>query len=278
MLSRSTVLPDGVEAVRMHTTRGQFAALAATPATAAHGLVLLVPGYTGSKEDFAPLLPLLACGGWLALAYDQCGQYETPAGPGADFSLDSLAADARAMAASVDGPGRTHLLGHSLGGLVAQAAVVGAPEAWDRVTLLCTGPGAFDDPEQRQDLTDMRELLAKHPPEVVHDIRLQQKLERGEPEQPPEAAAFLRKRFVASSPDCISAFAGHLLEAPDRVGEVAPTKVPVTVVRGAEDDAWSWAAQDDMARRLGTEVVVVDDAAHSPAVENPEALAAVLLA
>jgi pimeloyl-ACP methyl ester carboxylesterase len=182
------------------------------------------------------------------------------------------------MAASVDGPGRTHLLGHSLGGLVAQAAVVGAPEAWDRVTLLCTGPGAFDDPEQRQDLTDMRELLAKHPPEVVHDIRLQQKLERGEPEQPPEAAAFLRKRFVASSPDCISAFAGHLLEAPDRVGEVASTKVPVTVVRGAEDDAWSWAAQDDMARRLGTEVVVVDDAAHSPAVENPEALAAVLLA
>jgi pimeloyl-ACP methyl ester carboxylesterase len=50
-------------------------------------------------------------------------------------------------------------------------------------------------------------------------------------------------------------------------------------VRGAEDDdAWSWAAQDDMARRLGTEVVVVDDAAHSPAIENPEALAAVLLA
>jgi hypothetical protein len=70
----------------------------------------------------------------------------------------------------------------------------------------------------------MRELLAKHPPEVVHDIRLQQKLERGEPEQPPEAAAFLRKRFVASSPDCISAFAGHLLEAPDRVGEVAATR------------------------------------------------------
>ena len=278
MLTRSTTLPDGVEAVRMHTTRGQFAALAATPATASHGLVLLVPGYTGSKEDFAPLLPLLAQGGWLALAYDQRGQYETPAGPGADFSLDSLAADARAMAASVDGPGRTHLLGHSFGGLVAQAAVVRSPKAWDLVTLLCTGPGAFDDPEQRQDLVDMRDLLAQHPPEKVHEIRLQHKRDRGEPQQPPEVAAFLRERFVASSAAGIRAVAGHLLDAPDMVDEVGATKVPVTVVRGADDDAWSWAAQDDMARRLGTDVVVIEDAAHSPAVENPQALAALLLA
>jgi pimeloyl-ACP methyl ester carboxylesterase len=278
VLGRSTALPDGVEPVRMHTTRGQFAALAATPAIASHGLVLLVPGYTGSKEDFAPLLPLLARGGWLALAYDQRGQYETPAGPGADFSLDSLAADARAMAASADGPGRTHLLGHSFGGLVAQAAVVRAPEAWDRVTLLCTGPGAFDDPEQRQDLTDMRELLARHPSDEVHDIRLQQKRDRGEKEEPAEVAEFLRRRFVASSAACIRAFAGHLLKAPDMVDEVAATKVPAIVVRGAQDDVWSWAAQDDMARRLGTEVMVIEDAAHSPAFENPQALAAVLLA
>jgi pimeloyl-ACP methyl ester carboxylesterase len=32
-----------------------------------------------------------------------------------------------------------------------------------------------------------------------------------------------------------------------------------------------------MARRLRTEVVVVEDAGHSPAIENPEALASVLL-
>jgi pimeloyl-ACP methyl ester carboxylesterase len=59
---------------------------------------------------------------------------------------------------------------------------------------------------------------------------------------------------------------------------VAATKVPAIVVRGAQDDVWSWAAQDDMARRLGTEVMVIEDAAHSPAFENPQALAAVLLA
>jgi pimeloyl-ACP methyl ester carboxylesterase len=32
-----------------------------------------------------------------------------------------------------------------------------------------------------------------------------------------------------------------------------------------------------MATRLGTELVVIDDAAHSPAVENPAGLLAVLL-
>ncbi len=40
--------------------------------------VLFVPGYTGTKEDFAPLLPLLAAAGLRAVAMDLPGQYETP--------------------------------------------------------------------------------------------------------------------------------------------------------------------------------------------------------
>ena len=42
------------------------------------GTVLLVAGYTGSKEDFAPLLAPLAEAGFRAVAIDQRGQYESP--------------------------------------------------------------------------------------------------------------------------------------------------------------------------------------------------------
>jgi pimeloyl-ACP methyl ester carboxylesterase len=41
------------------------------------------------------------------------------------------------------------------------------------------------------------------------------------------------------------------------------------VLHGAADDAWSPAVQADMAARLGARYVVVPDALHSPAVENP---------
>ena len=62
-----------------------------------------------------------------------------------------------------------------------------------------------------------------------------------------------------------------------RVADVAATGLPVWVGRGAGDDAWPHAVQDDMAARLGTTVHVVAGADHSPAVENPVGLAAAWL-
>lgn len=64
---------------------------------------------------------------------------------------------------------------------------------------------------------------------------------------------------------------------PDRVAELAETAVPILVVHGESDDAWSPATQRDMANRLGAQYAVVPDAAHSAAVENPEALVEALI-
>src|SRR6195952_5077563 len=62
------------------------------------GTVLLVAGYTGSKEDFAPLLAPLADAGLRAVAIDQRGQFESPGpdDPGA-YTVDELAADVLAV-------------------------------------------------------------------------------------------------------------------------------------------------------------------------------------
>src|SRR4051794_5942996 len=55
---------------------GPLVALDTGPADG--GTVLLVAGYTGSKEDFAPLLRPLCKAGYRAVAVDQRGQYESP--------------------------------------------------------------------------------------------------------------------------------------------------------------------------------------------------------
>src|SRR5690606_20183834 len=75
---KTLVLPAGVTSTVVDTSRGPFAALVASAGGDRHGHVLLVPGWTGSKEDFAALLPLLADAGFDVTAYDQRGQYETP--------------------------------------------------------------------------------------------------------------------------------------------------------------------------------------------------------
>src|SRR5699024_4365267 len=95
--------------------------------------------------------------------------------------------------------------------------------------------------------------------------------------RPAQITAFLAKRFTSNAVASLRAMTQHLIDAPDVTDEVAATGVPVLVVRGADDDAWPFDRQDEMAARLDTEVIVIPKAAHSPAVETPEALVAVLL-
>jgi pimeloyl-ACP methyl ester carboxylesterase len=52
----------------------------------------------------------------------------------------------------------------------------------------------------------------------------------------------------------------------------------VLVLHGVDDDAWPPPVQRVMAQELGAATVVVDEAAHSPAVENPAATLQELLA
>ena len=262
---RTLELPAGVEATTIETSRGRFAAHVIR-VEQPQGHVLLVPGWTGSKEDLTPVLPLLAAAGLDATTYDQRGQFETPAGPDDEFTLDAYAADAAAVRAT-SGHERSHLLGHSFGGLVSQHAVVADPSPWLGLSLLCTGPGALGDSPTRP-LRRLASAIGKVPLLQVHELR-----EQGV-RRPAQITAFLARRFTSNDPRSLRAMTQLLIDAPDIVDDVARLDLPVWVGRGMDDDAWPHDVQDLMATRLGTEVHVVPDSAHSPAVENPTALVA----
>jgi pimeloyl-ACP methyl ester carboxylesterase len=263
---RTLTLPEGVEATRIETSIGTFAAqVVRIESPAAH--VLMIPGWTGSKEDFTPLLPLLAEAGFDVTAYDQRGQFETPGPAGTTYSLDGFAADALAVAsARSDHP--SHLLGHSFGGLVAQQAAIATTSAWRSLSLLDTGPGALGDTPSRP-LTMLVDALGVMPMADIHRIREQSlRLQRTS-----EIADFLLRRFTSNDPLSLKAMTQALIDAPDRIDEIAELALPVWVGRGADDDSWAHDVQATMAKRLGTEIDVIEDAAHSPAIENTQGLA-----
>lgn len=265
---RTLVLPPGVEVATVGTDRGTFAVHRTTRADA-RGHVLLVPGWTGSKEDFTPLLPLLADAGFAATAYDQRGQHETSGSDADDYSLAGLAADAAALAGVTSPDGPTHLLGHSFGGLVAQTAAADLPEVWRSVSLLCTGPGALGSTPSRP-LERLVEALDGDRPmgDIFRELKA---ADLGT--HPPDVEAFLLRRFEGNARRGLRDVTQHLVDAPERVADVAATGLPVWVGRGEGDDAWPHEAQDAMAALLGTTVHVIPDADHSPAVENPQGLA-----
>lgn len=269
---KSLDIPVGVDVVSLMTSRGVFAAHESKPSAAASGHVLLIPGFTGSKEDFTPLLPLLAAAGWHATAYDQRGQYQTRGTEDDDYSLSGFALDALAVRA-VSGTERSHLLGHSFGGLVAQTASVLDPPPWLSLTLLCTGPAGFTRPEQVEPLRSAIRMVESVGLDALHTAR--ESLKRCEPAA--DIAAFLRARFTANAPESLKAIAGQLISSADRIDEVAALTLPKLVARGAGDDAWPHEVQAQMARRLSVDVAVIPDADHSPAIENTEATARMLL-
>lgn len=259
---RTLELPAGVRHEVTAGLDGDIATLTASAVGPRRGHVLLVPGWTGSKEDFTPLLPLLADAGYDVTAYDQAGQYES--GPAEDYSLERYALNALHLgrSASVDG---SHVLGHSFGGLVAQEAAVINPEQVQTLSLLCTGPGALGE-SSRRPLKKVVAAIGKVPLLQLHELR-----EQGV-KRPAQITSFLAKRFTSNDPRSLRAMTQLLIDAPDVVEQVATTGVPIWVGRGADDDAWPHDVQADMATRLGTEIHVVPDSAHSPAVENPAAL------
>ncbi|MCQ3998527.1 alpha/beta fold hydrolase [Aeromicrobium sp. 636] len=262
---RTLEIPEGVEVTRVLTARSEHAVHRISAAGERVGSILLVPGWTGSKEDFTPVLPLLADLGFDVVTFDQRGQYESPGDVEDDYSLEGLAEDALALADVTIQDERFHLLGHSFGGLVAQTLTIGHPDRIRTLSLLCTGPGALGDTPTRP-LQRLVTAIGKVPLLQIHELR-EQGIKR-----PAQITAFLAKRFTANAPASLKAMTQHLLDAEDRVDEVAATGVPCWVARGETDDAWPHDVQAEMARRLGTEIVILPSAAHSPGVEAPEEL------
>ncbi len=236
------------------------------------GTVLLVAGFTGSKEDFAPLLLPLCAAGYRVVAVDQRGQFESP-GPDdpARYSVAELAEDLVAVARQLRAEGVTtlHLLGHSFGGLVARAAVLAEPTAFSTLTLLGSGPSRLGG-ARAQLLENLTPLLDAGGVPLVAEALEQLSMTDPSAQLVPEPTReFLSRRFLANTAAGLRGMAAAMTTEPDRVAELAATGVPVLVAYGTADDAWTPAVQEDMARRLGARHEVIAGAIHSPAIENP---------
>jgi pimeloyl-ACP methyl ester carboxylesterase len=262
----------------VETWRGSFAVLDTRPAAGPCelGTALLVPGYTGSKEDFLAILGELAAAGRRVVALDMRGQYET-AGPDdpAAYDLAELGVDVAAVAAATQS---RHLLGHSFGGLVVREAVLGGCRPVS-VTLLSSGPAALPGPRAAAlhfmlsylDGTPTAALGAKLA-EIWHGSLKPEAIAAG---VTAPVISFLEQRMLANNPTGLVTMAACMLKAEDKTAALAAARAddtaafPIFVLYGEDDNAWPTAEQRDMADRLGAEHLCIPGAAHSPNVEAP---------
>lgn len=238
--------------------------------------LLLVHGFTGAKEDFADWMDLLAAEGWWAVAPDLRG-HGASAKPDdeASYSLATFAAD---MWALVDGLGwsRLSLLGHSMGGMIAQEMVLDQPARIEQLLLMDTnhGPAAGLDQEtvafgvdvlRTQGLPALLDLIEQLPSEPLSPSEENVRAAR------PGYAEWGESKVRGCAPAMYAAMAMELTTRPDRLADLAGVTVPTRILVGEEDRNFR-AASERMAETIGpADLVVIADAAHSPQFENPDA-------
>jgi pimeloyl-ACP methyl ester carboxylesterase len=170
-----------------------------------------------------------------------------------------------------------HLVGHSFGGIVARAAAITRPDAFRSLTLLGSGPAGIRGP-RRVWLELMAPVVAEGGvPQLWAALEAIQANDPNVASLPEEIRDFLKRRFLSQPAVAVQVSGQALLSEPDRVDELRRAyRGPILVAFGAGDDAWAPPEQEEMAMRLGVPHVVIPDALHSPAAENPEVTAKVL--
>lgn len=269
-------LPADAEVLRLERPEGSLSAvriLARTDSPEEAPVALLVPGYTGSKEDFYPVLGPLADLGFTVFAYSQRGQSDSegpqgdePPTSGDGYDLQTLGADVHRVLDALGAPGRVHLLGHSFGGVVGIEAVLQDASRFASFTMWNSGPRSRS--SRDEELAALRSagsagLWRKDHPD-------------GDDWSSDPVQRWFHDRMLATSSTQLLAAAQILAEQPDRTDDLAATGVPLLVSHGDVDNAWPHEWQREMAERAGGQYVVIPDAGHSAQADQPEESARVL--
>src|SRR3954470_5568674 len=203
---------------------------------------LLVDGFTGAKEAFTEWLEPLAADGWHAVAPDNRGHgaSEKPADEG-DYSFSSLADDVVALADSLWGQGAPFvLLGHSMGGMVAQVAALRSPERISALILMDTlhGPLPFVDRGQidaaihvvrEQGIDGLHVAMADRESALDSPAHLRVLAER------PGYQEFNDRKFLATSKSAYAAMLNAMFESTDRLDALRSLTMPTLVITGVQD-------------------------------------------
>lgn len=233
--------------------------------------LVLVHGFTGSSEDWGEVAPALAADGRRVLAVDLRGHgLSTKTADPARYTFDQLTGDLTRTLdahdlASVD------LLGHSMGGVIAQMFVIAHPDRVRSLVLMDTAArpaGGIP--------TDWRELLAA----VALEDGMSAVWERFgagfAADLDPRRAKRLRAAFEAVDPHAFVELGQALVSYPSLLDALGALECPTTVIVGELDAGLRDAAVDLAAAIPGAALEVIEAAGHSPQIDQPEAwLAAV---
>jgi 3-oxoadipate enol-lactonase len=226
--------------------------------------LLFLHGVGGGHAAWERQLPYFAARGYRALAWDQPGYGDAPAVD--PYDLEQVAA---ALARLLDDEPAV-LVGHSMGGFIAQEAYARFPALVKALVLCCTSAsfGGAGSDFARQFIAariaplDEGKSMAEVAARVIPPMRSTRSL--------PEGLAHA-ERIMAGVPPQTYRKAVRLLTTFDRRAQLPGIRVPTLLVAGSDDRVAPAAVMERMAQKIpGAEYVLLEGCGHLGPMDQPD--------
>lgn len=254
------------------TNLGDHALIAEATADAA--AVVFIHGIGGAARIWQAQLTTFCAAGYTCMAVNLPGYGGRR--PVQEVTFESLAADVEATITS-KGFKQVALVGHSLGGMIAQTMLRRRPDAYRAAVLCCTSP-AFGNPAgdfQKKFVADRLGPIAAGrtmndlAPSIIDEII------GPTPDAPARARAI---EIMAATPDDTYSAAIRCIIHFDERGNLANIRIPVLCLAGEHDRNAPAPMMERMATKIpGARYVCLPGVGHLPNLEAPKAFDAAVL-
>lgn len=235
--------------------------------------VVLVPGATGSKEDFVLLAPPLVDTGYFVQSFDLAGQFESAsAGPSPHSGRWDYPLFLDDLVAFLEAGEPAHVLGYSFSGILAQLVLARRPELIRSLTLLTAPPLTGNVFRGVKIVGPFARFASPHVGAGLMIWGIRTNKNRVDDER----LRFVRERLLITRRESVDDIIGLMMNTPDVTAEVAAAGVPILIATG-HHDLWPVRLHAEYADRIGAELAVYRTG-HSPCETTPNQLALDMIA
>lgn len=231
--------------------------------------IVFVHGYTGNLRNWDLQIPLVLSQGYRAILLDLRGHGDSgkPTQP-EEYTLGLMAEDVYRLVErlSLD---QCCLIGHSMGGMIAQRLILAHPDPFRALVLVDTAAEVSDELNNER-----RARLAR----IARERGLEavfQELIRSDPlaaelRAEPDAFEAWRRQFLLTSREAYVHCADAISNRESLLDEVHAISVPTLIVCGEDDETYVGPSHRMHERIPGSELAIIAGGGHSPQVEQAD--------
>ncbi len=234
--------------------------------------ILMIHGFSGAKEDLTPLFDEVGKVGYHGIAYDQRGHGLSQfTSSDAQCDIATLANDVLEVLDSLNIQ-KCVALGHSMGGMVLEEALISHPERFEAVIFMDTHYGALNIPIEVVSFIE-KIILEGGIEALLKAAKATGMLAGSKPyenliESNKDFETFTELKFKKTNPKIIPILAKEFSQRQSCLGGLSSLNTKALVISGSEDIGFIDACAEISKALKNSRFEIIENAGHLPQFEN----------